>query len=148
MEFLSACVAAHATNRPDASGNAGLASDNLTWCTAAASGRRIWIHYTVTVQCIPSSNREESCYVLCKSTQPTLIMYSIRLCECFSMTDSIQMSGFTCNRHPATWSGPSSIPPFTAKDIEHRRPLVDNVSKYIPRNAWHQFYIRSLKRPL
>lgn len=27
---------------------------------------------------------------------PTLTMYSMRLWECFSITDSIQIKGFTC----------------------------------------------------
>ena len=34
--------------------------------------------------------------------QLTLIMYSILLCECFSITDSIQISGFTWNQKHRT----------------------------------------------
>lgn len=32
----------------------------------------------------------------------TLIMYSIRLWECFSITDSIQIKGFTCGTQEGT----------------------------------------------
>lgn len=41
--------------------------------------------------CFISSN-----YLFCRSRELTLIMYSTRLCACLSITDSTQISGFTC----------------------------------------------------
>lgn len=54
---------------------------------------------------------------LCTGGTRTLIMYSMRLWECFSITDSIHIKGLTC-RGGWRWHSPGRVtkPRFTDRD--------------------------------
>ena len=74
----------------------------------------------------------------------TLTMYSTRLWECLSITDSIQIRGFTCNEERQTWLTSRKQSPEMSK-ITTAKPINQSIDRSRGRSTEQQLIKQSTR---